>query len=128
MTQMDAFEKTRVDRKTLLKIERGQEVKLETLQQVATKLQVTEGYFTRPTAAVVADDIDDPSTLESGTIMLRKLDATRLKELLQVGENLRWHLKAQVPDDAARKFLEEFEQAVEKFSEPRRLQQTGVLG
>jgi hypothetical protein len=47
--------------------------------------------------------------------MLRKLDAARLKELLEGGENLRWRLNAQVRDYAARKFLEEFELAVENF-------------
>lgn len=113
MTQMDAHEKTRVDRKTLLKIERGDEVKLETLQRLATKLQVAEGYFTQRVAT--ADDSDAPSELVPGTVMLRKLDAARLKELLEGGENLRWRLNAQVRDDAARKFLEEFEEAVEKF-------------
>jgi transcriptional regulator with XRE-family HTH domain len=45
MTQMDACEKTRVDRKTLLKIDRGEEVKLETFQRVANRLQETEEYF-----------------------------------------------------------------------------------
>ena len=97
------------------KIDRGEEVKLETLQKVANKLQVTEGYFSHPVAAEVADDGDVPSTLEPGTIMLRKLDWARLEELLEGAEHLRWHLNAHVRDDEARKFLEEFEQAVENF-------------
>jgi transcriptional regulator with XRE-family HTH domain len=112
MTQMDAFEKTRVDRKTLLKIDRGEEVKLETLQQVANKLQVTEEYFRHPPAAEVTDDSDD---LEPGTILLRKLDAARLEELLGGAARLEWHLNVKVRDDEARKFLEDFEKAVENF-------------
>ena len=112
MTQMDAFEKTRVDRKTLLKIDRGEEVKLETLQQVANKLQVTEEYFRHPTVADVASDGDAP---EPGTIMLRKLHAAHLQELLVGAERLEWHLNANVRDNEARKFLEDFEAAVEKF-------------
>jgi transcriptional regulator with XRE-family HTH domain len=115
MTKMDAFQKTGVDRKTLSKIDRGEEVKKETLQKVANKLGVPEEYFSLPVEATAADDSDVPSALEPGTIMLRKLDWTRLQELLEGGETLRWHLKAQVRDDAARTFLEEFEQAVENF-------------
>jgi len=115
MTQVDAFEKTRVDRKTLSRIARGEEVKLETLQQVANKLQVPEGYFGHP-APSAADDIDVSSAaLEPGTIMLRKLDWAHLEELLTGAETLRWHLKAPVRDASSRKFLEEFEQAVEEF-------------
>ncbi len=112
MTQMDAFEKTRVDRKTLLKIDRGEEVKLETLQQVANNLQVTEEYFRHPPAVEATDDGDDP---EPGTIMLRKLDAARLKELLGGAERVKWRLNAKVRDDEARKFLEDLETAVENF-------------
>jgi transcriptional regulator with XRE-family HTH domain len=123
MTQMDAFEKTRVDRKTLLKIDRGEEVKLETLQKVAKKLEVPEGYFSYPVVAAVTVDSDVPSALEPGTIMLRKLDWARLEELLKGAENLRWHLKAQVRDDATRKFLEDFEQAVENFRKQLALEQ-----
>jgi transcriptional regulator with XRE-family HTH domain len=114
MTQMDAKEKTGVDRKTLSKIDRGGEVKRETLQQVANKLQVPEGYFSHPVSAVAAtDDSDASSGLEPGTTMLRKLDWARLEELLKGAKNVRWHLKAQVRDDATRIFLKEFEQAVE---------------
>jgi transcriptional regulator with XRE-family HTH domain len=111
MTQTDAFEKTRVDRKTLRKIDRGEEVKLETLQQVAIKLQVTEEYFRHPpTAEVTAADApaDEP-----GTIMLRKLDAARLEELLRQAARPRWELNAQVREDVARKFLVDLEGAVE---------------
>jgi transcriptional regulator with XRE-family HTH domain len=115
ITQMDASQMTGVDRKTLLKIDRGEEVKLEKLQKVANKLQVPEGYFSHPVAAAVADDSGVPSALEPGTIMLRKLDWARLEELLKGAENVRWHLKVQVRDDATRKFLEEFEEAVENF-------------
>jgi transcriptional regulator with XRE-family HTH domain len=110
MTQMDAFEKTRVDRKTLSKIDRGEEVKLETLQQVINKLQVTEEYFRDPPAAEVTVDGDDP---EPGTIMLRKLDASRLEELLGGAERVKWLLNAKVRDDEVRNFLEDFETAIE---------------
>jgi transcriptional regulator with XRE-family HTH domain len=117
MTQVDAKEKTSTDRKTLSRIDRGEDVKRETLQKVANRLQVPEGYFFSNPVPVPAaeDDIDVSSVSEPGTIMLRKLDWARLGELFDGTENLRWHLKAQVRDDATRKFLEEFEQAVENF-------------
>ena len=58
-------------------------MKLETLQQVANKLEVTEEYFRHPPAAEVTDNGDVP---EPGTIMLRKLDVARLEELLLAAE------------------------------------------
>src|SRR5579871_5278563 len=112
MTQMDAFQKTRVDRKTLSKIDRGEEVKLETLQQVANKLQVTEEYFRHPPAAEVTHDLIDS---EPGTVLLRKLDATSLENLLSGAERTEWHLNVKVRDENVRKFLEDFETAVESF-------------
>jgi transcriptional regulator with XRE-family HTH domain len=112
MTQMDAFEKTRIDRKTLSKIDRGEEVKLETLQQVANKLQVTEEYFRHSPVTEETDKGDDP---EPGTILLRKLDASRLKDIFEGSERIEWHLNAKVRDDEARKFLEDFETAAEDF-------------
>lgn len=114
MTQTDASQTTRVDRKTLLKIDRGGQVKLDKLQTVANKLEVPEEYFLHPPAAEVTNDGDD---LEPGTIMLRKLDAARLEELLRGAKRLEWHLNANVRDNEARKFLEDFETAVENFRE-----------
>jgi len=112
MTRIDASEKTRVDRKTLSKIDRGEEVKRETLQQVANKLQVTEEYFRHPPAAEVTDKGDEPAP---GTILLRKLDASRLEALLEGADRIKWHLNAKVRDDDKRKFLEDFEPAAENF-------------
>ncbi|MFG3595546.1 helix-turn-helix domain-containing protein [Bradyrhizobium sp. RDI18] len=112
MTKMDAKEKTQVDRKTLSKIDRGEEVKLETLQRVVNKLQVTEEYFRHPPVSQETDKGDDP---EPGTILLRKLDASRLHDLVEGTECFKWHLNAKVRDDDARKFLEDFEEAAEKF-------------
>jgi len=116
MTQMDANQKTRVDRKTLSKIDRGEEVKLETLQQVATMLRVHEQHFLQPAAAAVSDDEDD-FLLPRGTILLRKLDAARLEELLAAATRIDWCLNAQVPEETTRKFLEEFAVAVQHFKE-----------
>jgi transcriptional regulator with XRE-family HTH domain len=119
MTQMDAASVRKcADRKTLLRIDRGEEVKRETLQQVAKQLQVPEEYFLHSPAAEATGDNDVP---EPGTIMLRKLDAARLEQLLKGAERLEWQLSAQVRDDEARKFLEDFETAVEKFQKGLRL-------
>lgn len=115
MTQTDARQKTGVDRKTLLKIDRGEEVKLETLQRVAIKLQVTEEYFRHPPTADVTAAAAADVPPEWGTIMLRKLDVARLEELLRQAARPRWELNAQVREDVARKFLVELEGAVENF-------------
>jgi hypothetical protein len=95
------------------KIDRGEEVKLETLQQVANKLQVTEEYFRHPPAAEVT--ANDDVVPEPGTVMLRKLDGAHLEQLLKGANRLEWELNAQVRDEETGKFLEDFETAVEKF-------------
>jgi transcriptional regulator with XRE-family HTH domain len=98
----------------LSRIERGDEVKLDTLQKVANKLGVPEEYLHQPQAEEVTGDGDAP---EPGTvtIMLRKLDASRLEALLEGADRIKWYLNAKVRDDDKRKFLEDFETAVENF-------------
>ncbi len=110
MTQMDAHTQTGLDRKTLSKINRGEEVKLETLQQMTTKLRVTDAYFLNSAAA--ADDADVLSVLRPGDIMLRKLSAERLAAILKGASRIRWELNAHVEGETARKSLEEFEEGL----------------
>src|SRR3954451_6748746 len=84
MTQVDAHQKTGVDRKTMLKINRGGPVKLEKLQQLANKLQVSGDYFRHPPTGEVTPNAPE----EPGTVMLRKLDAARLEKLLREADRI----------------------------------------
>jgi transcriptional regulator with XRE-family HTH domain len=83
MTQMDAKSVSDIDRKTLAKINRGEEVKLETLQTLANKLKVPTTFFDPPAASSLdqADSQrDDPQRLD---LMLRKVDADQLVNLMR---------------------------------------------
>jgi transcriptional regulator with XRE-family HTH domain len=109
MTQVEAAHSeggTGVDRKTLGKINRGEEVKLETLQKLATRLRVPVGYFLSLTEA---DDEIKPS---EHTVMLRRLNGERLAELLKGGDRVDWLLNVEVVDEKARKLLDQLESAV----------------
>jgi transcriptional regulator with XRE-family HTH domain len=113
MNQMEAADPevgTGVDRKTLAKINRGEGVKLETLEMVATRLRVPVGYFLGTTEA--DDEINDPS---AQTVMLRRLNGERLAELLKGDDKVDWLLNVQVIDGKARKLLDELESAVRRF-------------
>jgi len=116
MTQVDAAEATRVDRKTLAKIERGEEVKRETLQKLANGLRVPLSFFEPP-------ELTEPSVIklekddERGLIMLRELDAEGLAALLTTADRVHWHLNLQIVDDEVRRLLEEYEQAVQQLHE-----------
>jgi transcriptional regulator with XRE-family HTH domain len=117
MTKTDASQKTGVDRKTLSKIDRGGPVKLDKLQDVANKLQVPEEYLLPPAAEATANgDVPEP-----GTIMLRKLDAARLEDVFEGADRVIWDLNAEVRGDEARKFLEDFEPALEDFRKQHEL-------
>jgi hypothetical protein len=110
MTKVDAahLDVTGVDRKTLGKINRGEEVKLETLHKVATKLRVPTAYFVE---TADADDIEDPSD-PMHFVMLRKLNGERLAELIKDATSIDWVLNVQVVDEKARKLLDELQSVV----------------
>lgn len=108
MTKMDAHQRTSVDRKTLSRIDRGEEVKLETLQKVAKRLGIGQNQLLGDTAL--------SPMLEPGTVMLSKLDAERMAALLKGAARVRWELNAPIRSDETGRFLEQLEETVEQFS------------
>jgi hypothetical protein len=110
MTQMDAADgENKVDRKTQRKINRGDEVKWETLQTLAKKLHIPVTYFFDPEPAA---DQTGGSFDPTYTVMLRKLNADRLAELIKGAEKVEWLLNVQVIDNDARGLLRDLVSAV----------------
>src|SRR5262249_34648065 len=110
MTQWDAADRdvgTGVDRKTLAKIDRGDEVKLDTLEKVANRLRVPLEHFLGTTEADTTEADDKLNDPPAHTVMLRRLNGERLAELLKrvplggkfqsiTGDLLEWLLNVQV--------------------------------
>jgi transcriptional regulator with XRE-family HTH domain len=132
MTQEEAAKACGIDRKTLAKINRGQEVKLETLQKVATKLKVPITYFDPPANSsvgagksinqfpkdqVIADAWDEAHGFVS--LLLRKVDLFELSEMLCIieSERIEWKLNVRTVDDETISLLEQFEDAVKDLCE-----------
>jgi hypothetical protein len=112
MTQVDAADSeagSGVDRKTLAKINRGEEVKLETLQTVATKLHVQLSHFLEASPAA---DQTGGSFDPTDSVMLRKLNAKRLAELIKGAQTVEWLLNVQVMDNKVRGLLKDLGHAV----------------
>jgi transcriptional regulator with XRE-family HTH domain len=113
MTQMDAKDATGLDRKTLAKINRGGEVKLETIQQLAKKLHVSVAHFSPPSTASTADQIDThelPVWMVS--LLLHKVDGDRLPGMLQDSVRIQWKLNLQTVDEKLRELLMKLEEAM----------------
>lgn len=117
MTQLDAAKATLVDRKTLAKIDRGDEVKQETLQKLAKNLVVPLTYFEPPLTKLAEGETiktDEPKydASVSTDLMLAKLDASRLAKMLRAAGEVRWKLNVHVVDAKAREVLENLEESV----------------
>jgi transcriptional regulator with XRE-family HTH domain len=113
MTHSDAAGRGGVDRKTQAKINRGEEVKLETLDRLAKRLSVPITYFYPPAGSAIdpRDGLEDP-----GSVMLRKVDAEALADLLKRNVSYRWQLNVHQVDDEVAAFLEQLEEAVSEFN------------
>jgi transcriptional regulator with XRE-family HTH domain len=113
MTQTDAKSVSRIDRKTLAKIIRGEEVKLETLQTLANRLNVPTTFFDPPAGSSV-DPVDGQlEDSKSSSLMLRKLDANDLPEMLRRTTRVKWELNnVHTIDEKTIPLLEQLEDAV----------------
>jgi transcriptional regulator with XRE-family HTH domain len=121
MTQVDAAVASRVDRKTLAKIERGEEVKKETLQKLASGLLVPVSFFEPPETEsttitkLTEKDPEWDAVLVDALIMLRELDAEGLSRLLDRTQIVFWAVNLQVVDEKVHELLERFDKAVHEL-------------
>jgi transcriptional regulator with XRE-family HTH domain len=116
MTQTDAASRSGIDRKTLAKIDRGEEVKEETLQKLASKLDVPATHFDPPSSDSAHREATQPGDPKFLNLMLRNLDAERLAEMLSTTERIQWRLNVHTLDDETIQLLEKLEDAVKSLN------------
>ena len=81
MTQTEAAAASGIDRKTLAKINRGEDVKEDTLQKLAKKLNVPSTYFEPPADDTSRREASQPDNPRFHNLMLRKVDAEGLAKV-----------------------------------------------
>src|SRR5262245_11606695 len=100
MTQVDAAKASRLDRKTLARIERGEEVKLETIQNLATRLKVPNSHFLLPALTAKSTTSERVHLIDGfasrHVTTLRTLDIEQLSHLLKSANQIRWRLNVAV--------------------------------
>jgi transcriptional regulator with XRE-family HTH domain len=110
-----------IDRKTLARIDRGDEVKLETLQKLANNLKVPITYFDPPVGSSVEQvnsQLEDSRWLN---LLLHKVDVDDLARMIwklwdnTESDSIHWKLNVDRVDDEAISLLEQFEDAVNDF-------------
>jgi len=120
MTQAEVAAKPGgIDRKTQAKINRGEEVKLKTLQELANKLKVPITYFDPPAGSVDQVEVIDEA---HGwlSLPLRKVNVDDLSEKLLFisdSERIEWKLNVRTVYDETISLLEQFEDAVKDLCE-----------
>jgi transcriptional regulator with XRE-family HTH domain len=111
-----------IDRKTLARIDRGDEVKLETLQKLANNLKVPITYFDPPVGRPV-DQVNSQVESRWLSLLLHKVDVDDLVKMLcrrwddTEPDSIHWKLNVNRVDDEAISLLEQFEDAVNDFYE-----------
>ena len=115
MTQTEAAAASGIDRKTLAKIDRGEDVKEDTLQNLAKKLSVPSTYFEPPADDMSCREVSQPDNPRFHNLMLRKVDAEGLAEMLG-SRTIHWQLNVHTVDEETVPLLEQLEDAVERFS------------
>jgi transcriptional regulator with XRE-family HTH domain len=114
LTRQELAQKAKVDRKTVQKIDEGQPVKRETLEKVANALRVPVEHLKVRTDENVGDLAPHLEVHAApGNLLLKKLSAAELPELLQGTGRLHWMLELPAIAPELPPVLEKLEDAVE---------------
>jgi len=112
-------EKTRVDRKTLRTINKGQPVKEKTLQAIATKLRVPLEHLLGKSTL---DEVENSSSLDTyqiREIKLQQLDAAALRRLAEEADQITWLLKMDQMSESLEATLLKLRESLQAWNDHR---------